>query len=146
VPETLGATPTTGACSVASEVYGVTRSNSVCRTSRLGFGVATVLPVKCRQIGEAMGNVGMVWAERFVTNRQRAIVERLGFGTEALAPVKLGQIVQDPGNVGMVGAECHFRDRQGPLVKRLGLDIAAFLTVKLGEVVEAIGKINMIGA
>src|SRR5690349_13109270 len=33
VPDTFGATPTTGACSVASDVYGVRRSNSVCSAS-----------------------------------------------------------------------------------------------------------------
>ena len=88
------------------------------RRSDLGFAV------KHRQIVQRLSDIGMIGTERFLSDRQRSLVERLGVGVATLVIVKHRQIVQRRSDIGMIGTERFLSDRQRPLEERLGVGIA----------------------
>ena len=95
-------------------------------------GVATLVIVKKRQIVQRLSDIGMIGAERFLSDRQRALVERLGVGVATLASVKPRQIVQRRGDYGIFGTESFLSDRQRSLVERLGIGVATLFFVAFG--------------
>ena len=64
--------------------------------------------------------MGMVRAQYFFGDGQRALVQGLGLGIVALSPVKPRQIVQACGHIGMVRAERFLPDSQRAQVEALG--------------------------
>ncbi len=91
-----------------------------------------------------LGQLGMLWPQGLLPDRQRPLVERLGFGVAALGVVQRGEIVEAGGDVRMIGPERLLPDRQGSPLERLGLGVAALGLVQIGEVVEALRDIGMV--
>ena len=80
----------------------------------------------------------MVFAERLLADRQRALVERLGVGVLALLLVHDGQVVEGRGHIGVVCAERLLVDRQRALVEPLGVGVFTLLRVHDGQVVKGV--------
>ena len=85
-----------------------------------GLGVLAFLVVQDGQTDEGVGHIGVVFAERLLADRQRALVEYLGVGVLALRPAYNGQVVKNLSHIGVVCAERLLADRQRALQECLG--------------------------
>ncbi len=72
----------------------------------------------------------MLGTQRFLFDRQGALVKWLGLAIAALFPIERCQVVEVNGDTGMPGTQRFLFDRQGALVKWLGLAIAALGFIK----------------
>ena len=57
----------------------------------LGFGVTTLGVVEQRQVVQAGGRIGVVRAQRLLTDRQRPAIQRLGLGIPGTTAKELFQ-------------------------------------------------------
>src|SRR5580700_7046303 len=115
---------------------------------RIGEGLAAV-GRKSKEIGqvvEGVSHAGMVGAEGFLFDRQRALVEPLRLGVLALEEIYAGQVVEGLSHVGMVGAEGLLPDRQRALIEPLRLGVLALEEILAGQVVEGLSHVGMVGA
>ena len=88
----------------------------------------------------------MVFAERLLLDRQRALVEALGVGVLALRQVHAGQGVEVLSHVGVVFAERLLADRQRALGEPFGVGVFGLMRVHEGQVVEGSGHIGVVFA
>ena len=79
----------------------------------------------------------MLWAERLLADRHRALVERPRASEVALGPKQEGEVVKAHRGVGMLGAERLFVDRQRALEERPRAGKVTLGPKQTGEVVEA---------
>ena len=71
--------------------------------------------MKLGEVIEASGNIGVIRAQGFYQNRQRALREWLGFRVAALGIIEHGEIIEAFGNIGVIRAQGFFSDRQRAL-------------------------------
>ena len=76
----------------------------------LGFGVAALIRIEGAKAVETHRDIGMVGAQRFFANGQRAPEQRLGVRITALHALEQPEFVEARGDVGMVGTERLFAD------------------------------------
>ena len=86
-----------------SEPTARSRIASARSIQRLGLGVAALPLIEIGQIVQRARHVGMVAAQHFFADRQRAPDQRLGLGIAALDLVDLAEIVQQRRDRGMLG-------------------------------------------
>ena len=77
------------------------------------LGVLALGIVEQRQVVETVRHIGMLGAEGFFADLQRALIQRLGSGILALGFVEQRQVVEAGRDIGMLGADGFFVDRQG---------------------------------
>src|SRR6266436_3997336 len=87
---------------------------------------------------------GWLVTERFLADRQCALVEFLRLSVSALPPIKVCQIGEGlPGHVWVVCAFCVFGDRKGALVERLRLAVLTLVSKHIREVGERLAHIGV---
>ena len=98
------------------------------------------------ELVEAPRRVGMLGAEHFLVNRQRALVERPCPGKVPLGLQQVGEVVEARSRVGMLGAKHLLADRQRALKERPRPGKVPLGLQQGGEVVEARRRVGMLGA
>ena len=111
-----------------------------------GGGLATALVVEIRQVSQALGRVGVVWARVLLPDGQSAAVERLRFNVPALQPLDLRQVVGAYRHVGMIRPECFFANLKRPARQRFCLGEAPLRTEQLRQIAQGSGNQPMLRA
>ena len=81
----------------------------------ISIRVAALLGIEPGEVVEANGNFGVIRAQGFFPDRQRAFIEWLGFGVAALVAMEPGKVIEASGNRGVIRAQGFFSDRQRAL-------------------------------
>jgi len=89
----------------------------------LGLGVAASLHVERGQCIKALGDFGMVGAERLLLDLHRAQVKGRDFCEAILLAVAVGKVDRHRGDKKIIGATRLFDDCQSAFEKRLGLRV-----------------------
>ena len=70
-----------------------------------GISKSSLVVTECSEIVKAPGSVGMVRSQRFLSDRQRSLIEACRLSIPALLAVELGQVVETGRHIRMFLAQ-----------------------------------------